>query len=117
MRKAALAALTALAAFAAIIFALSLTVGTVKIVALTQPPVVDCSGKLEAAQCAEVLRQVVEFNVEEYGYSGPATYFKLEPIEPQIEPGATCGSQTVELFRWTFGPFGVMSTQVANPIC
>jgi len=50
---------------------LELRLGPVKIVALTQPPVVDCSGKLEAAQCAEVLRQVVEFNVQEYGYSDP----------------------------------------------
>ena len=113
MRKAALAALAALAAFAAVIFALSLTVGTVKVVALTQPPVVDCSGKLEAAACAEVLRQVVEFNVQEYGYSGPATYFKLEPFEP----GETCGRMTIELFYSTFGPFGVTRTHVANPIC
>jgi hypothetical protein len=92
---------------------LDLRLGPVKIVALTQPPVVDCSGKLEAAPCAEVFRQIVEFNVQEYGYSGPATYFKLEPIEP----GATCGSQTIQLFRFTFGPFGVTSTRSVNPIC
>ena len=87
-------------------------VAGVRVVAFTQPPDIDCGG-LEAAACDDVANDQLENFRSTNGASGPITYFRLEPSAP----GSTCGDMTIELFQFTFGPVGVVSSWSAEPLC